>query len=105
MAMCREIHLFGIFVCWPSNYSCIPLTGEDAGYNNRVFLIYNGIHYDPLAVLGSEQSGPPLQSVFPANDEKRLHEAVEIAFEAQKVGMNPQHGKPADIYLVTWCWW
>ena len=60
-------------------------TGEDAGYSNRVFLIYDGVHYDPLAVLSSDNASKPLQSVFPVSDVLRLAEAVEIAAESKQV--------------------
>ena len=61
------------------------LTGEGSGYKNCVYLVYDGIHYDPLAVQSSDSSADPLQTVFPVNDDMRLAEALEIAAAAKQV--------------------
>ncbi len=43
--------------------------GEDAKYQNRVYLLYNGVHYDPL-VMNFDISSDPLTDVtiFDSND-------------------------------------
>ena len=41
--------------------------------------MYDGIHYDPVAVPSSNNSAEPLQTVFPVTDDMRLAEALEIA--------------------------
>ncbi len=60
--------------------------GEDRNYDQRVLLIYDGIHYDPLVmeVLDSTQSSPLLQTVFPRSDDSVLMQAQEIASEAKQ---------------------
>lgn len=60
-------------------------SGEGNGYSNCVYLIYDGIHYDPLAVHSSDNPAEPLQTVFPVGDDLRLAEALEIAAAAKKV--------------------
>lgn len=59
--------------------------GEGSGYSSCVYLIYDGIHYDPLAVPSSDNSSVPLQTVFPVDDDMRLVEALEIAADAKQV--------------------
>lgn len=58
--------------------------GEGCGYRDCVYLVYDGIHYDPVAVPSSNNSAKPLQTVFPVTDDMRLAEALEIAAEAKK---------------------
>ena len=47
--------------------------------------MYDGIHYDPLAVHSLSDPSNPLQTVFPVGDDTRLTEALEIAAAAKKV--------------------
>lgn len=61
------------------------LTGEGSGYSICVYLVYDGIHYDPLAVHSPNDPSKPLQTVFPVGDDTRLAEALEIAAAAKKV--------------------
>lgn len=58
--------------------------GEGSGYSNCVYLVYDGIHYDPLAVHSPSDPSKPLQTVFPVGDDTRLTEALEIAAAAKK---------------------
>ncbi|XP_066027386.1 ubiquitin thioesterase OTU1 isoform X2 [Pocillopora verrucosa] len=58
--------------------------GEGIGYSKCVYLIYDGIHYDPLAVQSSDRTKEPLQTVFPVGDDMRLAEALEIAAGAKQ---------------------
>ncbi|XP_048879967.1 ubiquitin thioesterase OTU1 [Brienomyrus brachyistius] len=55
--------------------------GEDAGYQRRVLLIYDGIHYDPLQ---REAEGQPPQTIFSAADDVVLAQALELADEARR---------------------
>lgn len=50
-----------------------------------MYLIYDGIHYDPLGVQSSDNTAEPLQTVFPVRDDMRLAEALEIAADAKQV--------------------
>lgn len=59
------------------------LTGEDERYTKRVFLIYDGIHYDPLGIIASD--GTPVQTVFDSKDDIWIAEAQAIGNEARKV--------------------
>jgi len=55
--------------------------GETESYGNRVFLLYDGIHYDPL---GLESKGEIIQTVFPATDFNIQVEALAIAEACKK---------------------
>ena len=50
-----------------------------------MFLLYDGIHYDPLAVADPQAPDRPLQTVFSSKDVIRLAEAVTLAEDARKV--------------------
>ena len=63
----------------------LVIAGEGCGYTDCVYLVYDGIHYDPVAVPSFNNSAEPLQTVFPVTDDMRLAEALEIAAEAKKV--------------------
>ncbi|VVC32345.1 Ubiquitin-related domain,Zinc finger C2H2-type,OTU domain [Cinara cedri] len=56
--------------------------GEDKNYAHRVFLIYDGIHYDPL-YLESPFAPGEIQTLFPTNDERMLEAAQMLANEAK----------------------
>ncbi|XP_043250943.1 yod1 deubiquitinase [Colletes latitarsis] len=55
--------------------------GEDQHYAQRVFLIFDGIHYDPLYL--EPLDGSSIQTIFPTEDERILLEAAELAREAK----------------------
>ncbi|XP_076124403.1 ubiquitin thioesterase OTU1 [Alosa pseudoharengus] len=57
--------------------------GEDAGYQKRVMLIYDGIHYDPLQKVAAGSDTPP-QTVFSTTDDVTLAQALELADEARR---------------------
>ncbi|XP_075709815.1 ubiquitin thioesterase OTU1 [Rhinoderma darwinii] len=57
--------------------------GEDAGYNRRVLLIYDGIHYDPLQRQFSDSDMPPM-TIFPMSDDEALVQALELADDARR---------------------
>ncbi|CAH2241820.1 ubiquitin thioesterase OTU1 [Pararge aegeria] len=54
--------------------------GEDKNYGQRVFLLFDGVHYDPLYL---EQSDGGIQTVFPAEDLEIYGEAEQLAHEAK----------------------
>ncbi|TTB41848.1 Ubiquitin thioesterase OTU1 [Bagarius yarrelli] len=56
--------------------------GEDAGYNKRVLLIYDGIHYDPLQMLVPGTECPP--QTISTTDDVILAQALELADEARR---------------------
>lgn len=56
--------------------------GEDKDYPHRVFLIYDGIHYDPL-YLESPFTPGEIQTLFPTNDDRMLDAAQMLANEAK----------------------
>lgn len=60
--------------------SIINRFGEDKNYGQRVFLLFDGVHYDPLYL---EQSDGGIQTVFPAEDEEIYREAEQLAHEAK----------------------
>ncbi|GFU11160.1 ubiquitin thioesterase OTU1 [Nephila pilipes] len=53
--------------------------GETDDYPERIFLIYNGFHYDPL-VLKHETS---IQTIFATADQESMNMAVDFAREAE----------------------
>jgi len=56
--------------------------GEDQNYKERILVIYDGIHYDPLMLEPFENNGD-LQTIFSTNDASLLSQAMEIADEAK----------------------
>lgn len=56
--------------------------GEDQFYDHRVFLLFDGIHYDPLYLEPVEADGS-IQTLFPTADEQILQEAEQMAIEAK----------------------
>ncbi|KAJ8668333.1 hypothetical protein QAD02_009996 [Eretmocerus hayati] len=64
-----------------SSNGIINRFGEDQHYGQRVFLIFDGIHYDPLYL--EPLNGGRIQSMFPSEDEVILHQAASLAQEAK----------------------
>ena len=60
-------------------------SGEVENYMNRVFLLYDGIHYDPMGYEDSSNPGVALQTAFPVTDDGVVLEALAIAEDAKKV--------------------
>ncbi|XP_065051185.1 ubiquitin thioesterase OTU1-like isoform X2 [Rhopilema esculentum] len=58
--------------------------GENKNYKNRVFLIYDGIHYDPLVKDCKTNPTLPVQTIFPCDDDTVLVEALSISSEARQ---------------------
>jgi ubiquitin thioesterase OTU1 len=56
--------------------------GEDQNYINRILVIYDGIHYDPLLLESLDPSRPTYKYIFPTSDDSILVQAQEIANEA-----------------------
>lgn len=56
--------------------------GEDQSYPHRVFLIFDGIHYDPLFLEPLTPDGT-IQTMFPVEDADMLEKARQLAIEAQ----------------------
>ncbi|KRT79783.1 hypothetical protein AMK59_6610 [Oryctes borbonicus] len=54
--------------------------GEDQNYSHRVFLLFDGIHYDPLYLEPFE--GGTIQTIFPADDLILLGDAETLVKEA-----------------------
>lgn len=54
--------------------------GEDKNYGQRVFLLFDGVHYDPLYL---EQSDGGVQTIFAAEDMEIYREAEQLAHEAK----------------------
>ncbi|XP_018322484.1 ubiquitin thioesterase OTU1 [Agrilus planipennis] len=55
--------------------------GEDQKFPHRVFLMFDGIHYDPLYLETSQ--GEKIQTIFSADDERLLEEALQLGIEAK----------------------
>ncbi|CAK8698327.1 unnamed protein product [Clavelina lepadiformis] len=52
--------------------------GQDCDYKTRVFLLYDGIHYDPM-FLDSGDKNLPIQTIFSVSDDLALAKALKIA--------------------------
>ena len=59
--------------------------GQNEKYTNRVFLIYDGIHYDPLCREPKNSPGQPVQTLFPVDDDTVYGEALSLSKEARQV--------------------
>lgn len=57
--------------------------GEDQRYPHRVYLIFDGIHYDPIYWEPSNASGE-IQTIFPSSNEAIYHEAECLAKELKQ---------------------
>ncbi|CAH8472807.1 unnamed protein product [Schistosoma turkestanicum] len=74
--------LYKIQICIVDIESCrIDCFGEDQNYTKRILLIYDGIHYDPLAQQCLSRDC--LITVFSANDDIILFEAQQLAAKAR----------------------
>ena len=74
---------FNVEIAVVDTQSCrIDRFGEDKFYKERIFVIYDGIHYDPLIMEPLEPS-QSIQTVFPTSDAAVLGQAMEIASEAK----------------------
>lgn len=60
--------------------------GEDKTYSERIFLLYDGVHYDPLVLEAPDGSGAILELRFSATDDAVMLQAMDIAREAQSSG-------------------
>jgi len=56
--------------------------GEDVNYPTRIFLLYDGIHYDPL-VMEPLDGISATKTVFPTSDDSVVIQALEIAAECK----------------------
>ncbi|KAG9511022.1 Ubiquitin thioesterase OTU1, partial [Fragariocoptes setiger] len=57
--------------------------GENYHYPERILLLYDGLHYDPLKFQPLDDSSP-VQTIFPTEDEEILTMALELANEAKR---------------------
>ncbi|KAK6631621.1 hypothetical protein RUM44_006150 [Polyplax serrata] len=55
--------------------------GEDKNYSQRIFLIFDGIHYDPLYL--EPAAGGDIQTIFPTTNENVFQEAKLLAQQAK----------------------
>lgn len=55
--------------------------GEDQNYLTRVFIIYDGIHFDPLYLL---QNNKNIQTIFSTQDDIVMSQAADLANAAKK---------------------
>ena len=47
----------------------IDLFGQDKNFSNRIFILYNGVHYDPLVINFDESADPDSDlTVFKTNE-------------------------------------
>lgn len=57
--------------------------GEDSHYQQRMLLLYDGLHYDPLKFQPLDDS-QPIQTLFSTDNLEVLHLAEELAKEAKQ---------------------
>ena len=65
-----EIDAIDIKILRVDNY------GQIEKYETRIFLLYDGIHYDPM-FLDPESKSFPLQTIFPTSDDAALVKALQ----------------------------
>ncbi|XP_069101319.1 ubiquitin thioesterase OTU1-like [Argopecten irradians] len=74
---------YGVEIDVVDTQSCrIDRFGEDQNYPERILVIYDGIHYDPL-VLEPLVPGEAVTTIFSTRDASILAQAMEIAEEAK----------------------
>ncbi|KAH9426008.1 aminotransferase [Dermatophagoides pteronyssinus] len=56
--------------------------GEDKNYPRRIFLIFDGIHYDPLVVHSNDLDNP-IQTSFSSDDFEVIEMALDVARKAK----------------------
>ncbi|XP_039249904.2 ubiquitin thioesterase OTU1-like [Styela clava] len=61
----------------------LDIYGQDKSYSSRAYLIYDGIHYDPL-YFDSCNKQLPLQTIFSCEDHAMLTKVMELAEIAHK---------------------
>ncbi len=49
----------------------VDIFGQDKNYKNRIYVLYNGVHYDPLVFASGDDTTEDLR-VFDANDNETL---------------------------------
>ncbi len=81
---------------FPQMYICL---GEDCSYSNRAFLLYDGIHYDPLVRSGGTLAAS--HSVFPVTDISVENEARRIAAAAHKVSISSVQFKSLLLFFTS----
>lgn len=55
--------------------------GEDQNYGSRAFLLFDGIHYDPIYL--ESLTGEPPKTIFPIEDQRVYEQALQLANEAK----------------------
>ena len=55
--------------------------GEDQNYPTRVFIIYDGIHFDPLYLPLKDNK---VQTIFSCQDDAAMAQATQLAADAKK---------------------
>jgi hypothetical protein len=79
LSKAHECELFSVDICSGTVYRF----GEEGGFKRRAFLLYDGLHYDPL--IGKEKG----QTLFPVGDkdtERALLGALKLAAELKASG-------------------
>lgn len=74
-------------VCIDVKTSRCDTYGEDKNYDKRIFLLYNGEHYDPL-VMNYDISADPLTdiTIFDANDDNTFALIQSLVLEYKNIG-------------------
>jgi ubiquitin thioesterase OTU1 len=75
---------YKIEICVVDIQTCrIDRFGEDCNYPKRVFIIYDGIHFDPLYLQPLDHN-LPIRTKFSTQNEVVMHQALELANESKK---------------------
>lgn len=69
--------------CQSARIDCF---GEDKHFSHRIFLLYDGVHYDALMLEAADGSGKILDMRFSTSDDIVMQQAMEIAQEAKSSG-------------------
>lgn len=67
----------------------VDVYGQDAGYQERVMLLYDGLHYDALAIAAAEGAGPEADiTIFQAGSQEAasiLHAAETLVAQVRSL--------------------
>lgn len=79
----------------------IDVFGQDKNHNNRIYLLYNGIHYDPLVMNFDENADPEYDiTIFDSKDNKIAENFKTLVKTFNGKGDYIDFGKPMSLECV-----
>lgn len=82
----------------------IDLFGQDKAYTNRIFILYNGIHYDPLVMNFDESANSDTDiTIFNSNDNEVLEIFKNYCKKFTENGDFVDFSKMVSLECTTCC--